>query len=142
MAWLAFVLVASFGPEYTTADYALVERRLLPHCDRLRFLLRETIPKAPCNEKELSLDIACHTVGDLYRNQSKLGEDEDMYVRALAGNEKALGPEHTSTLNTVNNLGNLYRDQGKLREAEDMYARALAGFENALGPEHNTTVMV
>ena len=32
-----------------------------------------------------------------------------MYVRALAGYEKALGPDHTSTLTTVNNLGNLYR---------------------------------
>jgi hypothetical protein len=27
-----------------------------------------------------------------------------MYNRALAGYEKALGPEHTSTLDTVNNL--------------------------------------
>ena len=83
-----------------------------------------------------------NNLGNLYRDQCKLREAEDMYVRALAGKEKALGPEHTSKLNTVNNLGNLYRDQGKLREAEDMYARALAGFEKALGPEHNTTVMV
>jgi Tetratricopeptide repeat len=40
-----------------------------------------------------------------------------MYVRALAGNEKALGPDHASTLDTVNNLGNLYYAQGKLAEA-------------------------
>jgi hypothetical protein len=38
-----------------------------------------------------------------------------MYQRALAGWEKALGPDHTSTLDTVHNLGNLYRDQGKLQ---------------------------
>jgi hypothetical protein len=31
-----------------------------------------------------------------------------MYQRALQGNEKALGAEHTSTLNIVNNLGILY----------------------------------
>jgi hypothetical protein len=31
-----------------------------------------------------------------------------MYNRALAGKEKAWGPEHTSTLDTVNNLGSLY----------------------------------
>ncbi|CAG8975658.1 hypothetical protein HYALB_00014088, partial [Hymenoscyphus albidus] len=41
-----------------------------------------------------------------------------MYQRALQGYEKALGPDHTSTLGTVNNLGNLYSDQGKLVEAE------------------------
>lgn len=46
-----------------------------------------------------------------------------MYERALAGYEKALGPDHTSTLYTVNNLGNLYRGQGKLKEAEEMYQR-------------------
>jgi hypothetical protein len=44
-----------------------------------------------------------------------------MYQRALAGHEKALGPGHTSTLNTVNNLGLLYSNQGKLAEAEQMY---------------------
>jgi hypothetical protein len=41
-----------------------------------------------------------------------------MYQRALAGCEKALGPDHTSTLDTVNNLGILYCAQGKLAEAE------------------------
>ena len=111
----------------------------LPHCYCLSFLLRETIPKAPCEEIS-SLDIACHIVGNLYIDQDILREAEDMLVRALAGKEKALGPEHTSTLDTVNNLGVLYSKQGKLREAEDMYVRALAGYEKALGPEHNKVV--
>jgi Tfp pilus assembly protein PilF len=48
-----------------------------------------------------------------------------MYQRALQSKEKAWGPEHTSTLNTVNNLANLYADQGKLVEAEQMYQQAL-----------------
>jgi tetratricopeptide (TPR) repeat protein len=63
-----------------------------------------------------------------------------MYNRALAGKEKAWGPEHTSTLNTVNNLGNLYADQGRHKDAEMMYNRALAGFEKAWGPEHTSTL--
>jgi len=54
-----------------------------------------------------------------------------MYRRALDGKEKAWGPEHTSTLTTVNNLGLLYADQGKLAEAEKMYRRALDGKEKA-----------
>jgi hypothetical protein len=54
-------------------------------------------------------------------DQGKLKEAEEMYWRALKGKEKAWGPEHTSTLDTVNNLGNLYSDQGKLAEAEEMY---------------------
>jgi hypothetical protein len=35
-----------------------------------------------------------------------------MYKRALAGLEKALGPEHPFTLNAINNLMDLYADQG------------------------------
>jgi len=62
-------------------------------------------------------------------------------VRAGAGRyEKALGPNHTATLTTVNNLGNLYRDQGMLNAAEQMYLRALAGKEKALGPNHTSTL--
>jgi len=61
-------------------------------------------------------------------------------MRALAGKEKALGPDHTLTLNTINNLGVLYADQGKLAEAEEMYARALAGKEKALGPDQISTL--
>ena len=51
-----------------------------------------------------------------------------------------LGPDDTSTLDTVNNLGILYGDQGKLAEAEQMYQRALAGKEKALGPDHTSTL--
>ena len=47
-----------------------------------------------------------------------------MYQRALQGYEKAWGPEHTSTLGTVNNLGLLYKSQGKLDKAEQMFRRA------------------
>jgi hypothetical protein len=61
-------------------------------------------------------------------------------VRALAKKEKALGPDHTSTLETVNNLGNLYAEQGKLAEAEQMFVRALAGKEKALGPDHTSAL--
>jgi Tfp pilus assembly protein PilF len=48
-----------------------------------------------------------------------------MYQRALHGKEKAWGLEHTSTLDTVNNLAVLYKSQGKLVKAEQMYQRAL-----------------
>jgi tetratricopeptide (TPR) repeat protein len=64
-----------------------------------------------------------------------------MYERALKGKEKAWGPEHTSTLDTVNNLGIIYKDQGKFKEAEEMYNRALKGYEKALGPNHPSTLM-
>jgi tetratricopeptide (TPR) repeat protein len=58
-----------------------------------------------------------------------LGEAENMYERALREYEEAFGLDHSSTLDTVNNLGLLYADQGRLGEAEQMYMRALRGYE-------------
>lgn len=81
-------------------------------------------------------------LGNLYRDQGKLRDAQDMYVRALAGREKVLGPEHILTLQTVYNLGLLYQHQSRLREAEDMFVQALAGFKKALGPEHGNTIAV
>ncbi len=65
----------------------------------------------------------------------RLDEAKTMYQRALQGYEKALGPNHTSTLNTVNDLGLLYADLGRLEEAKKMYQRALQGYEKAMGHE-------
>lgn len=56
-----------------------------------------------------------------------------MYVRALQGKEKAWGPDHTLTLDTVNNLGNLYKSLGRLNKAEKIYVRALQSNKKALG---------
>jgi tetratricopeptide (TPR) repeat protein len=76
-----------------------------------------------------------NNLGNLYGDQGKLAEAEQMYFRALAGKEKALGPNHTSTLSTVSNLGLLYGAQSKLTEAGQIYLRALIGYEKALGPD-------
>ncbi|RYO79958.1 hypothetical protein DL764_009955 [Monosporascus ibericus] len=97
-------------------------------------------------EDELSFNIddlewAFHSLGDLYSNQGKLKEAKEMYQRALQGQEKALGPNHISTLRTVNSLGIVYKEQGKLKEAKEMYQRALEGFEKALGPDHTATLV-
>jgi tetratricopeptide (TPR) repeat protein len=85
---------------------------------------------------------AFNGLGIVYSDQGELKKAEEMYQQALAGYEKALGPDHTSALNTVNNRGNLYKDQGKLKEAGKMYQRALAGYEKALGPDDSKTRMV
>ncbi len=141
MSWLAVVVVASAVPSQTMPDYSLLQRRLLPHCDRVFSLLQQSIQEA-FNDKvnNPSVSKACHRLGDLYSDQGKMKEAEDMYIRALAGKEKAWGLAHTSTLDTVNNLGTLYSEQGKMKEAEDMYLRALTGKEKAWGLAHTSTL--
>ncbi|KAH8645551.1 hypothetical protein BGZ60DRAFT_257741 [Tricladium varicosporioides] len=116
-----------------------IEGRLLLHVNRcteswgsLTFLYTE--------DEEVWL-AGLNNLGKLYWKQSRLGEAAHICQRALEGAEKALGPDHTSTLDTVNNLGLLYADQGKLAaEAEQMYQRSLKGAENALGPDHTSTL--
>ncbi|KAL4739322.1 hypothetical protein BDV11DRAFT_215259 [Aspergillus similis] len=128
---LAFISVGYTVPSRDTRDYARLEQRLLPHANNL---IQRNIghwldiqPKDRFNVFE-----AFHGLGNLYFDQGKLKEAEEMYQQALAGKEKAL----------VNNLGLLYKDQGKLKEAEEMLQRALAGYEEALGPNHSKTCMV
>ncbi|KAM5348926.1 hypothetical protein ACJ41O_008749 [Fusarium nematophilum] len=121
-ARLALVVVGSSVPTRDSKEYWVLQQKLLPHVDRCAEWMREALSDAG--------------VGD----QGKFQEAEEMYERALEGYEKALGPHHTSTLNTVNNLGSLYKAQGKFKEAEEMYERALEGKEKALGPDHTSTL--
>jgi tetratricopeptide (TPR) repeat protein len=58
---------------------------------------------------------------------------ELLFRRALAIDEKALGPEHPHTATSLNNQAELYRTQGRYYEAEPLYRRALAIDEKALG---------
>src|SRR5258705_4860245 len=83
---------------------------------------------------------ACVTFGKFYHDQDRLKDAEMMYNRALAGKEKAWGPEHSSTLDIVNSLGIVYHGQGCHKDADVMYMRALAGYEKAWGPEHTSTL--
>ena len=117
----------------TEADYWVGNRRLLQHVQRLDRI------------KDL-MDWSNIEVADLYCiahlcSQFDMNtEAEIMYLWTLREYEKAWGAEHTSTLDTVNNLGMLYANQGKMAEAEAMYLRALQGKEKVWGVEHTSTL--
>ncbi|GKT51713.1 nephrocystin-3 [Colletotrichum spaethianum] len=131
MSWTAMRCVASHVPGNEQKEYWMVQRRLLQHADRC-------INRTTTDTGEDEDAWVFHGLGNLYKDQGRLKEAEAMYERALQGTEKAWGPEHTSTLSTVNNLGLLYKSQGRLKEAEAMYERALQGKEKAWGPEHTS----
>lgn len=124
---IGIISVGLAVPGENEKDYWTMQHRLLPHASRLsRHLHINPVFSNRPNEIDDTFYLhGLHNLGLLYSDQGKLAEAEAMYQRALAGYEKALGPEHTSTLRTVNNLGLLYRDQGKRAEAEAMYQRTL-----------------
>ena len=69
-------------------------------------------------------------------SQRRYSEAMPLAQRALAIQEKALGPNHPSVANLLNNLAFLYVAQGRYAEAEPLYKRSLAIREKALGPDH------
>ncbi|KAK5460822.1 hypothetical protein LTS15_002885 [Exophiala xenobiotica] len=135
--WYAFNCVAASidGNELDFLGH-LKYARLSRHASWLvqaRFCEDELEKIASSEEAEKASKIA-----ELLTQQEQHVVAEQMYQRALTGYEKSLGAEHTSILDTVNNLGNLYYSQGKLKDAEQMYQRALTGKEKTLGVEHTS----
>src|SRR5436305_13708416 len=99
LARLAVKFVGSHVLGEQTAQPWLTQRRLLQHVTRCLYMFSNSLVT------DDGMAWACYNLGLLYTDQGKLAEAEQMYQQALQGDEKAWGPEHTSTLNTVNNLG-------------------------------------
>ncbi|KIW13295.1 hypothetical protein PV08_08483 [Exophiala spinifera] len=120
LARLALTCVASEIPNSNARDWWLLHRRLLQHATRQgHFIVGDKV-------RTEGLEWAIDSLGAMYCDQDKLAEAENIFLRALQGKEKALGPDHTSTLITVHNLGLLYLNQGKLAEAEKMWSLVLS----------------
>ncbi|KAG4441475.1 hypothetical protein IFR05_003081 [Cadophora sp. M221] len=134
LARLAVKSVGAHVPTKNDIQPWPMQLRLLQHAARCSYMVLNSLVV------DEGLAYEYHNLGLLYADHGKLVEAEQMYQRALQGKEKAWGPDHTSTLSTVNNLGLLYTNQGKLVEAEQMYQRALQGKEKAWGPDHTWTL--
>ena len=76
---------------------------------------------------------AAHGFGASYRNKplGRYGDAEPLYKRAIAIDEKALGPDHPDVAIDLNNLAELYHDQGRTAEAKLLLKRVLAIREKA-----------
>ncbi len=75
---------------------------------------------------------------ELYR-QGRYNEAIPFAQRALAINEKILGPERLVTATALSNLAVLYATTGAYAQAEPLFQRALAISEKALGSAHPDT---
>lgn len=66
----------------------------------------------------------------------------DLAQRAIALDEKVLGPEHPATAAALDLLAELYRDNGAYEKAEPLYRRSLGIYEKTLGRRHPSTATV
>ena len=80
--------------------------------------------------RELSNQVTSLYRQGRYQNAIPLAE------RALAINEKVLGPEHPDAATSLNDLAVLYHAAGDYARAATLFQRTLAIREKVLGPEH------
>jgi tetratricopeptide (TPR) repeat protein len=128
---LSIRCIGSSVPDRDTSDGWIAYRRLVNHAVRCAEYAESV---------SVSLIYALSDIARLLNDMGQLSQAERMCDQALRGKEKVLGRDHTSTLDTVNELGLLYISQGKLDQAERMYDRALRGYEKVLSPDHTSAL--
>ena len=134
MAGIALDCVASHVPARETPNSWKIQRRLMSHAIRcLSFVDKGAIS---INGRSGAL----HCLGYLFAQQGKYDDSEKMYQQAIRGKEKELGPEHSSTLDTLDELVILYGDMGRWREAGMLGLRALKSRKRMLSQEHPSTL--
>jgi tetratricopeptide (TPR) repeat protein len=84
--------------------------------------------------------VVVNNLAELYRAQGRDAEAEPLLKRALAGRERALGPEHPDTLRSRNNLAAMYQMQGRHKEADVLYQATLEAKKRKLGAENPATL--
>jgi tetratricopeptide (TPR) repeat protein len=132
---LAAGLVASSVPLESDVEFLKKRKRIIAH----GLCVSGWIETDSGSDKKRAVEALIrpghfHSLGYLLGDEDRQRAVQ-MYQRALQGREKAWGPEHTSTLDTVHNLGLLYADLGRLNEAEKMYQRALDVYAKAISPK-------
>ncbi len=70
--------------------------------------------------------MSLNSLARLYGDQGKYAEAEPLVKRALAIQEKALGPQHPNVAQGLENYAALLRKTGRTAEADKMEARAKA----------------
>lgn len=138
--WYAFDCVAATidGADMGSTLASLKYAYLTPHAARLthrRFVQDRLLHGIEPDRADNALDIA-----ELLREQLQFTAAEHMGESILAQLEKALGPNHIKTVDTICELGRLYYCLGDLEQAEHMYKRGLARQEKILGPDHNASL--
>jgi len=71
-----------------------------------------------------------NNLAGLYHHQGRYADAEPLFKRALAINEKSLGPDHPALATPLGNLAGLYADQGRYADSEQV---GKCGRDTAIG---------
>ncbi|HKC65283.1 MAG TPA: tetratricopeptide repeat protein, partial [Pyrinomonadaceae bacterium] len=73
-------------------------------------------------------------LGRLRAAKQDFAKAEEMYIRAVAAKEKAFGPEHTETIESLNNLADFYNARHEYGKAGSLLQRIVSIREKTAGP--------
>jgi tetratricopeptide (TPR) repeat protein len=93
----------------------------------------------PVNQTESWANARNQLFGARYATGERQGLVDEA-CQTLERIEKALGPDHHTTLVSVSNLANLYRTMDRFEEAEPLFLRLMEVQEHRLGPDHPDTL--
>jgi tetratricopeptide (TPR) repeat protein len=134
-------MIASLAASYPRGD-AYISPQSWPLCAQLTPHLLARRDACPDDASMLATwpDLLTRA-GIYFRGRAVYSRATGLISDALAIREKALGPEHPDTAESVSNLAALHALRGDLAGARPLYERALTICEKALGPEHPYTAM-
>jgi tetratricopeptide (TPR) repeat protein len=129
--------VLASGNRYRLASLALLCRSYLSELDLAIYIFKTLIEVciAEIGSESAPLSVALNDFGVTLVGAGKLGEGLETYQKSLAIGLKTIGPEHSFTGGTYENIGNVLHLQGKSGEAIAMYEKSLAIKLKTLGPE-------
>jgi hypothetical protein len=77
----------------------------------------------------------------LLQAQGHLEEARPLYVDALEGRRRTLGPNHPDTFTSMLNLATLLADVKERDEAAALLRECFEGSQRVLGPNHPRTIL-
>ncbi|CAM9130011.1 unnamed protein product [Ectocarpus sp. 8 AP-2014] len=131
------ILEKSLGPNHPHVGTAISSRAVLLESQvRAQGNLRQFRRADMCQEKKSFVFDSLSCANPLSYTQGKYAEAEPLFERATEIWEKALGPDHPTVANALNNRAGLLYKQGKYIEADLLYLRAVEIRELVLGADH------
>jgi tetratricopeptide (TPR) repeat protein len=92
------------------------------------------------NDEGLFELLSWHVIAEVYHNEGRWKEAEELFVQVVETSLRVLGQEHPDTLASMNNLASTYWNQGRLKEAEELEVQVMETRKRVLGQEHPSTL--
>ena len=129
--------IATMDEEFPLGQYENWTKcqKLFPHVEKV-------LEYRPANQDYLQRWASILFNAGWYADEKgNYGIAEKMNKQAADVYKKALGPEHPSTLNSMDNLALTYWNQGRWKEAEELQVRVMETRKTVLGQEHPDTLI-